>query len=155
MAFSLVGGQSMLPPSSQFLPSLEPQLSTGFSCQTFYTAQFHLYMVRRVLRQISHHVHFLPSDHVVGSNSTHQDGVYCPKNETPQSFGIKLQPKFQIAPHYLFAEIESPASNSTTSGFDTIWGQFTTVPLFLILIVFPLINLKSATFFTRFNALGK
>lgn len=76
-------------------------------------------------------------DHVVGSNSTAPDGVYCPKNETPQSF-----------------DIESLPSNSTTSGFDTIWGQFTTVPLFLILVVFPLINLKSATFFTRFNALG-
>jgi hypothetical protein len=37
---------------------------------------------------------------------------------------------------------------------DLVWGQFTTVPLFLILFLFPLINLKSATFFTKFNALG-
>lgn len=31
---------------------------------------------------------------------------------------------------------------------------FLQVPLFLVLIVFPLINLKSATFFTKFNSLG-
>ena len=28
------------------------------------------------------------------------------------------------------------------------------MPLFLVLILFPLVNLKSATFFTKFNALG-
>ena len=50
--------------------------------------------------------------------------------------------------------IDNMSSNSTTSGFDEIWDQFSTVPLFLILVVFPLINLRSATFFTRFNALG-
>ena len=33
------------------------------------------------------------SDHVVDSNTTHQDGVYCPKNETPQSFGNTLDTK--------------------------------------------------------------
>jgi len=76
-------------------------------------------------------------DHVVGSNSTHEDGVYCPKNETPQSFDINIS-----------------ISNSSSSEFETIWGQFTTVPLFLIILVFPMINLKSATFFTKFNALG-
>lgn len=76
-------------------------------------------------------------DHVVGSNATHHEGVYCPKNETPQA-----------------DVIDNMSSNSTTSGFDEIWDQFSTVPLFLILVVFPLINLRSATFFTRFNALG-
>ena len=45
--------------------------------------------------------------------------------------------------------------NTSDSEFDKIWGQFSTVPLFLILILFPLVNLKSATFFTKFNALGK
>ena len=45
--------------------------------------------------------------------------------------------------------------NTGDSEFDKIWGQFSTVPLFLILILFPLVNLKSATFFTKFNALGK
>ena len=45
--------------------------------------------------------------------------------------------------------------NTSDSEFDKIWGQYSTVPLFLILILFPLVNLKSATFFTKFNALGK
>jgi len=83
-------------------------------------------------------------DNVVGYNITHDDGpgVYCPSNETNSAFDIELSINTSLP------------LNSTTSNFDTIWGQFTTVPLFLILIVFPLVNLKSAAFFTRFNALG-
>ena len=69
--------------------------------------------------------------------------------EHPNSFNFTAM----FAEMNLFAN-DSLLLDSTTSKFDTIWGQFTTVPLFLILIVFPLINLKSATFFTRFNALG-
>ena len=59
----------------------------------------------------------------------------------------------------MFAEMnlfatDSLLLDSTTSKFDTIWGQFTTVPLFLIIIVFPLVNMESPSFFTKFNALG-
>ena len=49
---------------------------------------------------------------------------------------------------------EKTSDTVLASSFETIWGQFSTVPFFLILIVFPLINLKSATFFTKFNSLG-
>ncbi|XP_072046802.1 neutral amino acid transporter 9-like [Amphiura filiformis] len=45
-----------------------------------------------------------------------------------------------------------PPSGSTT--FDEVWDQTKTVPLFLCLLIFPLINFKSPTFFTKFNALG-
>ncbi|KAK3590716.1 hypothetical protein CHS0354_012289 [Potamilus streckersoni] len=38
--------------------------------------------------------------------------------------------------------------------FDKIWDEYYTVPFFLILILVPLINFKSPTFFTKFNALG-
>jgi len=68
-------------------------------------------------------------------NETKQTGVYCPKNETP-------------------SVLPSNSSVPGDSTFDRIWDQYSTVPLFLILVMFPLINLKSATFFTKFNALG-
>ena len=50
--------------------------------------------------------------------------------------------------------------NSTDDGvesslFEKVWGQYTTVPLFLLLVLYPLVNFKSATFFTKFNSLGR
>lgn len=34
------------------------------------------------------------------------------------------------------------------------WGLHTTVPLYVALIVFPLLNFKNVSFFTKFNSLG-
>ena len=96
------------------------------------------------------------SDSYENKNETHKEGVYCPKNETTQTFGRFINFCFEY--HKLFSSFSdiSHYNNSTDeSEFDKIWGQFSTVPLFLIIIMFPLINLKSATFFTKFNALGK
>ena len=41
-----------------------------------------------------------------------------------------------------------------SSTFDNIWDLQGTCPFWLLLLIFPLINLKSATFFTKFNVLG-
>ena len=41
------------------------------------------------------------------------------------------------------------------SVFDTVWQQTLTVPFFLLLVLVPIINFKSPTFFTKFNALGQ
>ena len=50
----------------------------------------------------------------------------------------------------------TPVSNHTHDAtFQKFWDEQKTVPLFLIIILFPLISLKSATFFTKFNALGR
>ncbi|XP_025415474.1 sodium-coupled neutral amino acid transporter 9-like isoform X2 [Sipha flava] len=38
--------------------------------------------------------------------------------------------------------------------YEKIWDLHTTVPVFLIAIVAPLLNFRSATFFTKFNCLG-
>ncbi|EDV22079.1 uncharacterized protein TRIADDRAFT_29287 [Trichoplax adhaerens] len=62
------------------------------------------------------------------------------------------------------------ASNATTSelnflqtanmsGFNVdlflqLWDKQKTVPLFLLVVMFPILNLKSPTFFTKFNSLG-
>ena len=43
---------------------------------------------------------------------------------------------------------------SATSTFDTYWNLDLTVPIYLALLLLPLISFKSATFFTKFNALG-
>ncbi|CAG2057223.1 unnamed protein product [Timema podura] len=40
------------------------------------------------------------------------------------------------------------------STYENLWNLHTTVPLFLVLIIVPLVNFKSATFFTKFNSLG-
>ena len=40
------------------------------------------------------------------------------------------------------------------SAFDKYWNLGLTVPIYLALLLFPLLCLKSATFFTKFNALG-
>ena len=38
--------------------------------------------------------------------------------------------------------------------FDKIWNLDLTVPIYLAVMILPLTCLKSATFFTKFNALG-
>lgn len=46
-------------------------------------------------------------------------------------------------------------SETNHSGtFYNVWDLYSTVPLFLALMMFPLLNMKSPTFFTKFNSLG-
>ena len=45
------------------------------------------------------------------------------------------------------------SSGNETSTFDKLWNH-TTVPLYLILIFLPVVNLKDAVIFTKFNSLG-
>uniref|UniRef100_A0A023F2V8 Putative sodium-coupled neutral amino acid transporter 9-like protein n=1 Tax=Triatoma infestans TaxID=30076 RepID=A0A023F2V8_TRIIF len=59
-------------------------------------------------------------------------GVYCPNNKV----------------------VSSSASGEGDSLFTEIWNLDYTVPVFLALIIVPLLNFKSPTFFTKFNSLG-
>ncbi|KAJ8916585.1 hypothetical protein NQ315_000229 [Exocentrus adspersus] len=43
---------------------------------------------------------------------------------------------------------------NVNTAFDKIWNLYTTVPIFLGAVMFPLLNFKSPTFFTKFNSLG-
>jgi sodium-coupled neutral amino acid transporter 9 len=58
-------------------------------------------------------------------------------------------------------EAQSEASNTTSYTdsprqiYNKVWGLTTTVPIFIIFIIGPLINFRSVTFFTKFNSLGK
>jgi len=47
------------------------------------------------------------------------------------------------------------SSHAHNEEFDKVWNVHYTVPFFLILVLGPLVNFKSPTFFTKFNALGK
>jgi len=49
---------------------------------------------------------------------------------------------------------DANASVVDDSVFGRVWKQNLSVPLFLILVLFPLVNFKSPTFFTKLNALG-
>ena len=51
-------------------------------------------------------------------------------------------------------ESANSSSLSASSTFDTYWNLDLTVPIYLALLLLPLVSFKSATFFTKFNALG-
>ncbi|KAI9556718.1 hypothetical protein GHT06_016509 [Daphnia sinensis] len=50
--------------------------------------------------------------------------------------------------------LNGPLFRNGASTFDKIWNLDLTVPIYMALLLLPLICLKSATFFTKFNALG-
>ncbi|XP_073974835.1 sodium-coupled neutral amino acid transporter 9 homolog isoform X2 [Rhodnius prolixus] len=84
-----------------------------------------------------HSVHYfysvikhLPYD--TNENITSASGVYCPTNVL----------------------VSSNSSGDGDSLFTQIWSLDCTVPVFLALIIIPLLNFKSPTFFTKFNSLG-
>ncbi|GAB1604657.1 Hypothetical predicted protein, partial [Argonauta hians] len=49
---------------------------------------------------------------------------------------------------------DSPLLTTDMAAYHRVWGLTTTVPVFLLLLLFPLLNFKSPTFFTRFNSLA-
>lgn len=60
-----------------------------------------------------------------------------------------------VPPNVLCAgDILENSNSEKVTLFNTVWGLTTTVPVFLIFIIGPLINFRSVTFFTRFNSLG-
>ena len=50
--------------------------------------------------------------------------------------------------------IPTTTMNPSLSTFLEYWDIQKTVPFFLVFLLLPLINFKSPTFFTKFNALG-
>ena len=50
--------------------------------------------------------------------------------------------------------LSAHTSAATQATFYKVWTQTESVPFFLLLIMAPLINIKSPTFFTKFNSLG-
>ncbi|XP_069692760.1 neutral amino acid transporter 9-like isoform X2 [Periplaneta americana] len=66
-------------------------------------------------------------------------------------------PPSVLCPLYQFYN-EVPYNTSVSEGqrttFDRVWNLTTTVPIFLVFVIGPLINFRSVTFFTKFNSLG-
>ncbi|ELU15514.1 hypothetical protein CAPTEDRAFT_149978 [Capitella teleta] len=82
--------------------------------------------------------------HPIG-NSTNLD-VYCP------SWDHSVHPEHvDLLSEYWLLQNGPQDAEST---FSVVWQQTLTVPFFLLLFIVPLINFKSPTFFTKFNALG-
>ncbi|GMS96993.1 hypothetical protein PENTCL1PPCAC_19168, partial [Pristionchus entomophagus] len=75
-------------------------------------------------------------------NKTFTCDIYCPD---PQQYGHRDQ-EFSL----------QAVSDVLTSkwDFDSLWQLQLTVPVYLALLCFPLLNFKSPTFFTKFNVLG-
>ena len=55
----------------------------------------------------------------------------------------------------IFAALREFYANPRDATFNKVWQQTLTVPFVLVVLLGPLVNFKSPTFFTKFNALGK
>ena len=54
----------------------------------------------------------------------------------------------------IFSVIGEFYANPKNATFNKVWQQTLTVPFILVVLLGPLVNFKSPTFFTKFNALG-
>ncbi|XP_077863238.1 neutral amino acid transporter 9-like [Saccoglossus kowalevskii] len=106
-----------------------------------------------------HSVKFIYDDvnHVnMSSSGNVTDGILCPGlppyvPPTP-STNITLSLTTQSL---LSLDTSSNAvEHNSEDVFNKVWQQTLTIPFFLCVLLFPLLNFKSPTFFTKFNALG-
>ncbi|XP_077971830.1 neutral amino acid transporter 9-like isoform X2 [Styela clava] len=84
-------------------------------------------------------------DKAIHDNSSTNTDVLCVNAPPvhPNTSGFMLSDVYDADP-----------SNHTETTFEKYWDVKKTAPLYLILIIFPLLNFKSPTFFTKFNCLG-
>ncbi|PAV82297.1 hypothetical protein WR25_07247 [Diploscapter pachys] len=71
--------------------------------------------------------------------------VFCPK---------EFEKRPEEVWYNLVEEMTETAADSTSTTFDKFWSLQGTVPIYLAILLFPLLNFKSPTFFTKFNVLG-
>ncbi|KAL3869211.1 hypothetical protein ACJMK2_041921 [Sinanodonta woodiana] len=97
------------------------------------------------------------------SNSKNDDDAICRgptgsggSNSSISNVSSSLFPSFSssVSSGSLWLHNEYQDGSQQHPLFAKIWDEYYTVPFFLILILVPLINFKSPTFFTKFNALG-
>ncbi|KRT86294.1 Amino acid transporter, partial [Oryctes borbonicus] len=74
--------------------------------------------------------------YIVAPDEIDNRTVICPKEEFNRTGMVSL------------------TSAIKPSNFYAVWNLYTTVPLFLAVLMFPFLNFKSPTFFTKFNSLG-
>ncbi|KAF5901924.1 sodium-coupled neutral amino acid transporter 9, partial [Clarias magur] len=80
------------------------------------------------------------SDSEFGTNGT--DRVVCPYPDADPNKNISVNQ------HYV------SDNNTDTVLFDHWWSKTNTIPFYLVVLLFPLLNFRSASFFARFTFLG-
>ncbi|XP_063067378.1 neutral amino acid transporter 9 [Engraulis encrasicolus] len=85
-----------------------------------------------------HHLNMTDTD--FGTNGSER--VICPFPDTDHGSNLSV------------AVTVTGSGNSTAEVFDHWWSKTNTIPFYLILLLFPLLNFKSASFFARFTFLG-
>ncbi|CAH8865655.1 unnamed protein product [Trichobilharzia szidati] len=98
------------------------------------------------------------------SNSSHRDPVYTLWNKTYTGavcINLPLVPVGDEANIIINPMITSGSqlfnhsdSNTYVSLYDRLWSKTGTVPAWLLIVIIPLISIKSPTFLGKFNALG-
>ncbi|XP_031434024.1 sodium-coupled neutral amino acid transporter 9 [Clupea harengus] len=86
-----------------------------------------------------HHINMSDSD--FGTNGSER--VICPFPDTHHHGS-------NVSVSLLYVS----GGNSSTAVFDRWWSKTNTIPLYLIVLLFPLLNFRSASFFARFTFLG-
>ncbi|TRY84235.1 hypothetical protein DNTS_028929 [Danionella cerebrum] len=100
-----------------------------------------LYCCYRVLKSTKsiHYVHNVSTSDAFGTNGT--DRVICPYPD--------------VNPHGNHSSFLMHVSdNSTGHVFEHWWSKTNTIPFYLIVLLLPLLNFRSASFFARFTFLG-
>ncbi|CAI2350081.1 unnamed protein product [Caenorhabditis sp. 36 PRJEB53466] len=80
-------------------------------------------------------------------NKTFTCDVYCPEQMSQWTI-----PQWEKQMYEAVSELEGDGEDSWS--FDKFWTLRGTVPVYLAVALFPLMNFKSPTFFTKFNVLG-
>lgn len=78
--------------------------------------------------------------------------VYCSSNLISSSLPVICpdpDKNSSISHHYI------SGNNTGTVLFDYWWNKTNTIPLYLIVLLLPLLNFRSASSFARFTFLGK
>ncbi|XP_064476279.1 neutral amino acid transporter 9-like [Ornithodoros turicata] len=74
--------------------------------------------------------------------------------ETLESSGLICGKANAVSQRYVGFSSSLPSNSSSTSVILTVLENQATMPVVLVVLLFPLINLKSPSFFYKFNALG-
>ncbi|ESP05169.1 hypothetical protein LOTGIDRAFT_227847 [Lottia gigantea] len=98
--------------------------------------------------------------HVVSFIYYHADGSFNSSTiENKSAYSDAMCPKANPLPDNntnTYPDLLSVLGNFPIANpvFEEVWSETKTVPFFLLLVLAPIINFKSPTFFTKFNALG-
>ncbi|XP_056019977.1 neutral amino acid transporter 9-like isoform X2 [Ostrea edulis] len=91
--------------------------------------------------------HHSTSSHENVSNGT---SYVCPSMSPPSHSGNHSNHSWMLSSVDQWLTSDHTHENT----YDKVWNEQYTVPFFLVLVLGPIVNFKSPTFFTKFNALG-